>query len=281
MELKTERLVLRPLCTQDLDTCNEYAMDAETSRYMFFLPNRTSGETLVFLKNCEAEWAKDPIENFEFAIVLDGRHIGAVSICKEDDAMEMGWILNKAYQGRGYAYEAARALMDFAIEVLDARRIVAHCDTRNAPSYRLMEKLGMQRAGEGEREYPDQRGMAREYMYEWKPSKPPRQPFTLNRMHDIQKELQAKYLDKWGGLSPERSVRTLLWMMGEAGEVADIIKKKGEAAIMNDPAIRRDFVEEMCDVLMYFNDLMLCYGISPEELEDIYEEKHARNMKRW
>lgn len=108
-----------------------------------------------------------------------------------------------------------------------------------------------------------------------------RRPFSMSRMHEIQTELQTKYFDKWGGVSPERSVRILLWMMGEAGEVADIIKKKGERAIMDDPAVRHDFVEEMCDVLMYFNDLMLCYGITPEELEEIYEAKHRRNMKRW
>lgn len=168
MELKTERLVLRPLGTQDLDTCNEYALDADTCRYMIYLPNRTSAETLAFLQGCEANWQQDPITAFEFAVTLDGRHIGAVSICKEEDGMEMGWILNKAYQGKGYAYEAARALMDFAVEVLDAQRTLAHCDTRNAPSYRLMEKLGMQRVGENEREYPDERGLAREYEYEWR-----------------------------------------------------------------------------------------------------------------
>ncbi len=108
-----------------------------------------------------------------------------------------------------------------------------------------------------------------------------RKPFSLSRMQEIQTELQAKYFDKWGGLSPERSVRILLWMMGEAGEVADIIKKKGERAIMDDSDIRHDFVEEMCDVMMYFNDLMLCYGITPEEMEAVYEAKHRRNMKRW
>lgn len=281
MELKTERLVLRPLGTQDLDTCNEYAMDAENCRYMLFLPNHSSAETLAFLQSCEMNWQQDPITAFEFAVTLDGRHIGAVSMVLEDGAMEMGWILQKACQGEGYAYEAARALMDFAIEVLDVQHITAHCDTRNTPSWRLMEKLGMCRAGEGERQYPDERGTAREYTYEWKHAKAADEPFTLNRMHEIQTELQAKYFDKWGGLSPEKSVRTLLWMMGEAGEVADIIKKKGEAAIMNDPQIRHDFVEEMCDVLMYFNDLMLCYGVTPEELQAVYEAKHARNMKRW
>lgn len=168
MELRTERLVLRPLCVQDLDTCNQYALDAETCRYMLFLPNQSSEETLAFLRDCEEGWAQAPVESFEFAITLDGRHIGAVSIFREESGMEMGWILNKAFHGRGYAYEAACALMDFAIEVLDAQRIVAHCDTRNVPSFRLMEKLGMQRIGEQDREYPDDRGLAREYEYEWR-----------------------------------------------------------------------------------------------------------------
>ena len=168
MELRTERLVLRPLCTQDLDTCNEYAMDAENCRYMLFLPNRSSEETLAFLRGCETGWQQEKVDSFEFAITLDGRHIGAVSVFEEEADWEIGWILNKAYQGKGYAFEAAQALMDFAVNVLEAQRIVAHCDTRNAPSYRLMEKLGMQRVGEGEREYPDERGMAAEYEYEWR-----------------------------------------------------------------------------------------------------------------
>ena len=37
----------------------------------------------------------------------------------------------------------------------------------------------------------------------------------------------------------------------------------------------------MCDTLMYLNDVMLCYGISPEELEEVYLKKHEKNMKRW
>ena len=83
MELRTERLVLRPLCAQDLDTCNEYALDAETCKYMCFLPNKTSEQTLAFLRNCEANWTQDPVTALEFAVTLEGRHIGAVSVCKE------------------------------------------------------------------------------------------------------------------------------------------------------------------------------------------------------
>ncbi|MGL4337201.1 MAG: nucleotide pyrophosphohydrolase [Turicibacter sp.] len=105
--------------------------------------------------------------------------------------------------------------------------------------------------------------------------------FGLNEMNIIQKQLQEKYKDKWGGLSPDKGPNQLLWMMIEVGEAADIIKKKGDSLIMNDNETRNHFLEELSDVLMYFNDVMLCYSISPEELKKVYLEKHNKNMKRW
>jgi len=105
--------------------------------------------------------------------------------------------------------------------------------------------------------------------------------FGLNEMQEIQKQLQEKYKDKWSGLSPDIGRNQLLWMMIEVGEVADIIKKKGDSNIMNDEETRNHFVEELCDVLMYFNDVMLCYSISPEELKKVYLQKHHKNIERW
>lgn len=105
--------------------------------------------------------------------------------------------------------------------------------------------------------------------------------FGFTQMQEIQKELQAHYEDIWGGLSPEKGRDTLLWAMIEAGEMADIIKKQGDSAIMEDEEARRHFIEEFCDTMMYLNDLLLCYSISPEDVEKIYWEKHRRNMKRW
>ena len=104
---------------------------------------------------------------------------------------------------------------------------------------------------------------------------------SISEMHEMQQILQEKYFEKWGGLFPERGRSTLLWMIGEAGEVADIIKKKGDQAIMDDPQVRAHFVEEMADVLMYFHDLMLCYSITPEDMAKVYREKFEKNMKRW
>lgn len=100
-------------------------------------------------------------------------------------------------------------------------------------------------------------------------------------MQKIQRELQEKYKDKWQGISPEVARDKLLWMMIEAGEMADIIKKDGDQAIMDDAETRTHFIEEICDVLMYLNDVMLCYKISPSDLKEIYLAKHKRNMGRW
>ena len=105
--------------------------------------------------------------------------------------------------------------------------------------------------------------------------------WSFSEMQQIQKELQEKYKDKWQELSPQTGRDKLLWMIIEAGEMADIIKKNGDEEIMDDEQTRMHFIEEMCDVLMYLNDIMLCYHISIDDLREIYLKKHKRNMGRW
>ncbi|MDE6746850.1 MAG: nucleotide pyrophosphohydrolase [Oscillospiraceae bacterium] len=105
--------------------------------------------------------------------------------------------------------------------------------------------------------------------------------FGFNEMQEIQKELQEKYRDEWGGLSPEKGSDKLLGLYGEVGEVVDVIRKNGTEAVLNDEAVRSHFIEELCDVMMYFNDVMLCYSVSPQELKEVYLKKHEKNMSRW
>ena len=97
----------------------------------------------------------------------------------------------------------------------------------------------------------------------------------------MQKELQDKYKDKWEPICAEIGQNKLLWMIGEIGEVIDIVKKHGGEKASEDEEIRKDLIEEMADVLMYFNDVMMCYGITEEELRDAYITKFRRNMTRW
>lgn len=105
--------------------------------------------------------------------------------------------------------------------------------------------------------------------------------FTMSEMQEMQRILQEKYKHKWEPICPETGKNKLLWMIGEIGEVIDIVKKHGDEKVCADKEIRESLVEEMADVLMYYNDIMLCYGITPEELKQAYTEKFEKNMKRW
>ena len=129
-EIKTERLLLRPLNISDLNTVHEYASDTENTRFMMRLPNRTIEETEEFLTRVTGEWEKDEPSFYEFAVVLNGLQIGAVSVYldEEKEVGELGWILNRKYHKMGYATEAARAVKDFAVNVLHLKKLIAQCD---------------------------------------------------------------------------------------------------------------------------------------------------------
>lgn len=105
--------------------------------------------------------------------------------------------------------------------------------------------------------------------------------FTINEMQEMQKALQEKYKDKWEPICAEIGKNKLLWMIGEIGEVIDLVKKHGGTKVSTDENLRKDLVEEMADVLMYYNDVMLCYNITSDELKKAYEDKFEKNMKRW
>ena len=105
--------------------------------------------------------------------------------------------------------------------------------------------------------------------------------FKLSEMQSMQKNLQEKYKEKWEPICPQTGKNKLLWMIGEIGEVIDLVKKNGDESVCSDSALRKQLVEEMADVLMYYNDVMLCYDISEAELKQAYIEKYEKNMKRW
>lgn len=146
MILYTERLILKPLGMEYLETVHEYASDIENTKYMIYLPNETIEETKEFLQKSDDEWKRDTPSFYEFAIIHENQQIGAVSIYLEGDSSgELGWIINKKYWNQGMAYEAAAALLDFSIRELKIKHFIAHCDAENTASYKTMEKLGMSR----------------------------------------------------------------------------------------------------------------------------------------
>ena len=105
--------------------------------------------------------------------------------------------------------------------------------------------------------------------------------FTVNEMLEMQRKLQEEYKDRWKPICPELGNEKLLFMVGEIGEVIDIVKKNGGQRAAGDTQLRTHLVEELADVLMYYNEVLLCYGVTAEELKRAYTEKVERNMTRW
>ena len=144
LTLTTPRLILRPMCMDYLKSTHEYAADPENTTYMLFLPNDSIEETIGYIKGAEEEFKKDDPSFYEMAVLYKDIHIGAVSIYLDEkrESAEFGWLINKRYHGKGFATEAARALLDYAINIIGIKHFIAHCDSENAASKRVMEKLG-------------------------------------------------------------------------------------------------------------------------------------------
>ena len=163
--ITTERLVIRPVEKDDCEAIQKYAGDPSIDM-MMFLPNSFE-ETKEFVKFAVSEWEKEEPEDMEFVVLLNGEIIGGVNLEFVDAGIyEIGWTLRKDMRGKGYATEAAKALRDYAFEVLNARKIQAHCDSRNKASENVMKKIGMTLVDDtGTRYYPKTGISSGEYLY--------------------------------------------------------------------------------------------------------------------
>ncbi len=143
MVLQTERLTLQPLGTGDFAGFHRYASDPENTRMMLFMPMEGEADSMRYLTEREAQWNAQPQMIYEFAVLQNGTLIGSVSLdLLPEQNGELGWILDRRYWGQGYVAEAAKALVQLAGQ-LGIKRLIAHCDSENTASRRVMEKLGM------------------------------------------------------------------------------------------------------------------------------------------
>lgn len=102
----------------------------------------------------------------------------------------------------------------------------------------------------------------------------------ISEMQKMQYDLWERHKHEWSPMTPEYGRNFILWMIEEIGEAISIVKKKGEEKIMGTPTVRKAFVEELADVLMYYNEILLRYDISADEISEAYLTKHDRNMSR-
>lgn len=148
--VRTDRLVLRPAVLEDADTIWRYRRLEEVTRWI----SRAHPTVEEFRRQ-----GFDPDRpHGRIAVIHDGRLVGDLTLLVGDAWSqgevadqargvegELGWVVDPAVQGRGYATEAVRELLRLSFEELGLRRVTAATFADNEPSWRLMERVGMRR----------------------------------------------------------------------------------------------------------------------------------------
>jgi RimJ/RimL family protein N-acetyltransferase len=158
--LETDRLILRRLTPDDVDLVTALDADPEVMRYITGgLPTSRDEIRNDYLPSWFAYYERGARYGFWAAIEKGtGTFIGWFHLRPQaedgDDEPELGYRLNAAAWGHGYATEGSRALIRKAFEELGARRVYATTMVVNVGSWRVMEKAGLRRVRVFRQEWP-------------------------------------------------------------------------------------------------------------------------------
>ena len=148
--LKTPRLLLRPFAETDTDTIFALQSNSRVLRYWDAPPWKERGQAERFITVCRQMEQEGTGARLAIERTADNGFIGWCSLSKWDPScrsVRMGYCLDEAASGKGFATEAAGALLHWAFDTLDLNRVQAETDTRNTASSRVLEKLGFVREG--------------------------------------------------------------------------------------------------------------------------------------
>ena len=155
---RTDRLELRPPTEADLDAVLAWRNHPEVTRWLLNTQVDPEGYRTAWLADVD-----DPLDHSVVALdgdavvgtvsleVRDGMGQGSDSPAARSEA-SLGYLLDPAHHGRGYATEMVRAALDLAFGDLGLRRVTAGCFADNVASWRVMEKVGMRREQHGIRD---------------------------------------------------------------------------------------------------------------------------------
>jgi RimJ/RimL family protein N-acetyltransferase len=146
--LRTDRLMLRPLTADDVESIHAYQSREEVCRYIPYAP-RTRGEiadridsgVLTSVINSVGEALSLGVTLLDSDVVMGDVMLRWVS--DEHKCGEVGYAFNPEFQGNGYATEACRALLPLAFDGLGLHRIIGRIDARNLASANVLRRLGM------------------------------------------------------------------------------------------------------------------------------------------
>ena len=138
--METDRLIIRNFSPDDWQDLHAYLSDEQVVRYEPYRP---------FTEEQSREEAARRAGDQNFLAVClkeNGKLIGNLYFAEQEfQTFEIGYVFSRAHQGKGYATEAARRLLQHIFEELDAHRVQAYCNPENTASWRLLERLHMRR----------------------------------------------------------------------------------------------------------------------------------------
>lgn len=151
-KLETERLILREFRRDDLDAHAVTLGDEEVMRHIGGKPMNREDSWRRLLSGI-GMWSLIGIGPWAVELKADGQMVGHLGFFEFERDMtppisgepEMGWIFDRSVHGKGIAFEACRAALDWADETLAAASYPAIIDLENAPSMKLAERLGFVR----------------------------------------------------------------------------------------------------------------------------------------
>ena len=152
--IRTERLVLRPHRLADADAWYALQSDPRVVEHLSW-PLRNRAESFVHLAHRTRHTRLEQLNDFlALAVLLDGQLIGDASLHlrsldRAERRVEVGWVIGPEWQGRGFAREAAEAMLELAFEQLGAARCEAHMTWGNTASKALAERLGFEETSSG------------------------------------------------------------------------------------------------------------------------------------
>ncbi|RLJ32456.1 RimJ/RimL family protein N-acetyltransferase [Chryseobacterium sp. 7] len=150
MQLYTERLLLRDITLDDKQDIFNYRSDAEANKFQGWIPETLEDvESFIQRNNKEfnqpESWYQLLITDKESKEVIGD--IGVHFIGDENVQAEFGITLNTSFQGKGYASEAIKRIIDYLFNDLHKHRITASVDPDNTASIQLMERIGLRKEG--------------------------------------------------------------------------------------------------------------------------------------
>ncbi len=148
--IRTDRLTLRPVADADADALFALHSDASVLRYWDSPPWSEPSRAERFIAVSRQLEQDGTGARVAMERSSDGTFLGWCGVVRwnpDHRSASLGYCLDRAAWGQGYATEAAGALVQWAFDTLDLNRVQAETDTRNAASARVLEKLGFVREG--------------------------------------------------------------------------------------------------------------------------------------